>query len=279
MLSDFFRCPRSGQKLMQIDQTAVSQDRRHIYEFVNGVPDFYIEEDESVVPADDANRKWLDADAVSARDLYYDRCSEWEGMSYCVDQIARLSHPTCRVLEVGAGTGHFSRRLAESCESGTLIYCFDFSLPCLRTIETRTAGFPNVHLFRANARGPMPFAPGGFDVILQRLAPFAPKGVGPQTKFQRALDLLKPGGHYVFAGWEDEYNASCDLYLQNGFARVRHHRWAYPYHFGDEEFVGGLVEGGATREEADAQLSDAKGAPDGLLTLRKEHLFIAQKPQ
>ena len=278
MLSDFFRCPRSGQTLIQDDQALVSEDGQHTYTIVDGVPDFYIEEDKSIIQADDANRKWLDAHAVKGRNIHYERCREWEGMSFCIEQIARLSHPACRVLEVGAGTGHFSRWLAKSCQTGTQIYCFDFSWPCIETIKIRIADLSNVDLFRANARGPMPFAPCSFDVILQRLAPFSPKGVEQQEKAQRVLDLLTPGGHYIFGGWEDEYGGSCEDHIQNGFARAQHHRWAYPYHFEDEEFVGGLMEGGATRLEAEAKLSEARSKTNGLFTVRKEHLFIAQKP-
>ena len=278
MLSDFFRCPSSGQILAQEGQAVVSQDGQHVYAMVDGVPDFYIEDDESAIPADDANRKWLDAHAVSGRDLYYERCREWGGMSFCLEQIARLSHSGCHILEVGAGTGHFSRWLADSCEAGTQVYCFDFSWPCIEIAKTRTAGLSDVHLFRANARGPMPFAPHSFDVILQRLAPFSPKGVGRREQARRILDLLDAGGHYLFAGWEDEYDGSCDDLIQNGFVRAEHHRWAYPYRFENEEYIGGLMEGGASRQEAEGQLSEAKSAPDGLVKIRKEHLFVAQKP-
>jgi hypothetical protein len=107
---------------------------------------------------------------------------------------------------------------------------------------------------------------------------FTPKGAERQKKDQRALDLLSPGGHYVFSGWEDEYDGSCELFIQNGFARVQHHRWAYPYHFEDEEYIGGIMEGGETRQEAEAKLLQAKTEHDGLFRMWKEHLFIAQKP-
>ena len=166
MVFDFFRCPRSGQALVQTDQAVVSQDGQYTYAIVDGVPDFYIEEGKSIVPTDDANRRWLDAHAVAGRDLYYERCHEWEGMSFCLEQITRLSDSACHTLEVGAGTGHFSRWLAESCQRGTLIYSFDFSWPCIEMTRNRIAGLSNVCLFRANARGPMPFAPLGFDIIL-----------------------------------------------------------------------------------------------------------------
>ena len=275
----FFRCPRSGQGLREADRAVVSRDGRHCYDMLDGIPDFYVEDQGSATPADDANRKWLSADAVAGRELYYERCREWEGMSFCVGQIARLSHSECCVLEVGAGTGHFSRWLAERCDKGTRIYCFDFSWPCIEMTRARTASLLNVHLFRANARGPLPFAAHSFDVILQRLAPFSPKGADRGEKNQRSLELLKPGGHHIFAGWDDEYGGSCEDLLRNGWARAQHHRWEYPYRFEDEEYVGGLMEGGASRQEAEDRLAEAEGDPDGLTTIRKEHLFIAQKPE
>ena len=160
-----------------------------------------------------------------------------------------------------------------------MIYCFDFSWPCIEMTKIQIASLSNVHVFRANARGPMPFAPGGFDVILQRLAPFTPKGVERGAKDQRALDLLRPGGHYVFAGWEDEYDGSCEVFLENGFARVQHHRWSYPYHFEDEEFTGGRMENGASRAAAEAQLSDAKREPDGLFRLRRKPSWLEASRQ
>ena len=82
MISSLFRCPRTGQDLSEKDGCLVSQDGKHAYTITNGVPDFYIEEGASVIPPDDANRKWLDAHSVAGRAIYYERCREWHGMVF-----------------------------------------------------------------------------------------------------------------------------------------------------------------------------------------------------
>ncbi|MFT5086518.1 MAG: SAM-dependent methyltransferase [Candidatus Latescibacterota bacterium] len=277
ILSDFFCCPHTGQALMQDETAAYSTDREHRYEIVDGVADFHIDGGGAAGTDDEGNRKWLETDAVDGRDLYYERCREWEGMSFCLEQISRLSYNKCRILEVGAGTGHFSRWICDVCQPGTQLYTFDYSWPCLRKTQTKVEGHPGVFLFRANARGPMPFAAESFDIILQRLAPFNAKGADNGEKMQRILDLLAPGGHYLFAGWEDDYGTTCDHYTDNGFARAQYHRWQYPYSFEDREFVGGALENGASLAEAEEQLRGAKKTENGLFRWRGEHLIIAQK--
>ena len=175
ILSELFRCPRTGRKLLQDEASAYSADGTHRYEIVDGVPDFYIDGGGAAGVDDEANCKWLDADTVEGRDLYYERCREWEGMSFCLEQISRLSYNKCRILEVGAGTGHFSRWICDVCQPGTQLYTFDYSWPCIRKTQTQLSNCTDAYTFRANARGPMPFAAESFDIILQRLAPLIKK--------------------------------------------------------------------------------------------------------
>jgi SAM-dependent methyltransferase len=277
ILSELFRCPRTGRKLLQDEASAYSADGTHRYEIVDGVPDFYIDGGGAAGVDDEANCKWLDADTVEGRDLYYERCREWEGMSFCLEQISRLSYNKCRILEVGAGTGHFSRWICDVCQPGTQLYTFDYSWPCIRKTQTQLSNCTDAYTFRANARGPMPFAAESFDIILQRLAPFNQKGADQRAKMQRILNLLKPEGHYLFAGWEDDYGATCSDYTHHGFKSAQFHRWLYPYYFTEREFVGGALEGGASREEAEDQLRAAKKKEQELFSLRGEHLVIARK--
>lgn len=277
ILSDLFRCPHTGLELIQDENAAYSADGEHRYEIADGIPDFYIDGGGAAGTDDEANRKWLDADCVEGRDLYYERCYDWEGMSFCLEQISRLSYNKCRILEVGAGTGHFSRWICDVSQPGAQLYAFDFSQPCLKKTQEKVEGRPGVSLFRANARGPMPFAPQSFDIILQRLAPFNAKGADIGEKMQRILDLLAPNGHYLFAGWDDDYGANCSTYTDHGFSRAQYHRWQYPYYFEEREFVGGALEGGASLAEAEEQLRAAKKEENGLFRLRGEHLIIAQK--
>ncbi|MGY8826725.1 MAG: hypothetical protein ACKVJG_22875 [Candidatus Latescibacterota bacterium] len=80
---------------MQDETAAYSTDGEHRYEIVDGVADFYIDGGGAAGADDEGNRKWLETDAVDGRDLYYERCREWEGMSFCLEQIRRLSYNKC----------------------------------------------------------------------------------------------------------------------------------------------------------------------------------------
>ena len=279
IISDLFCCPRSKEPLFQNKEDIRTENGEHVYRIVDDVPDFYVEDEISATPSDNANRKWLEAQAVEGRDIYYRHCHrQLEGMNFLMDEISRHSHSTCRVLEVGAGTGHFTRWLCEVCQPGTEIYACDYSWPCIETIKANTQNATGLHLFRGNARGDLPFAPEAFDIVLQRLSPLGPKGWSPVEKIQFTLDLLKPGGLFAFAGWEDEYGGTCETLIENGFASASHHRWRYPYTFNEEEYAGSLLEGGNDRDEIPAMVESAKAA-GGLSVIKKEHLFLARKPE
>lgn len=274
---DIYSCPYTGQPLTWLQAEVGSEDGRHRYPIHNGIADFYVEDDASRVPEDDANRKWLSVSAMEGRDMSYRRHREWPGMAFIVQRVAELSRTRASILEVGAGTGHLTRWMAEACGSGTSIHAFDFSWPALERIKARTEGLSSVTLFRGNARGAMPFLPESFDIIVQRLAPFSPKGACQADKDARALALLRPGGWCLFAGWEDEAGWTVQNRLENGFSRAEHHRWAYPYDYTDDEVIGGHMEGGASRAEAEVHLATVR-RDAGLATMRREYLFAAQKP-
>lgn len=315
MLLDTFCCPLCKKPLTQTKTDILCEPCARTYDTHDDVLDFYIAEGESAIREDDQNRKWLDDQVVAGRDLYYDGCArELPGMSFCMDEISRRTFAGCRILEVGSGTGHFTRWLAEVRQPGAEIYTFDYSWPCIEKTRVKVGDTRSLTLFRANARGPMPFADETFDIILQRLAPFNPSGATPEEKTRRTLDLLKPGGWHIFAGWGVEYT-TCGELVQQGFSQAEFHRWEYPYTFGREEYLGGLVEQlgsfdqakevlarrlafanssreeylrylveceGRSPEEAEQIWSDARplGEPDGgFFRLRKEHLVMAQKSE
>jgi SAM-dependent methyltransferase len=144
---------------------------------VDGVPDFFISEsDEDAI--DDPNKTWLDPEIVEARDTYYGLCAcQLKGMAFCMQEIAKRTRAGCRVLEIGMGTGRFTRWLAEVAEPGTVIYAFDFSWPIIEKAKANAGGLPGVVFFRANARGKLPFEDANFDFVLLRLAPLGPHGV------------------------------------------------------------------------------------------------------
>ena len=141
IISDLFRCPISKEPLVQTKDEIRTEGGEYVYHFVDEVPDFYVEDEISVTPPYNANRRWLAADAVEGRDIYYRHCHrQLEGMSFCMDEISRRSFSDCRVLEAGAGTGHFTRWLCEVCQLGTAVYAFDYSWPCIEKIAEGLAG-------------------------------------------------------------------------------------------------------------------------------------------
>lgn len=280
MLSDIFRCPLSKNALRYTVDGLLCESNGRVYEIVDGIPDFFLAEaEEHAIRADDKNRKWLEPQVAEARDWVYSSCTrQLKGMAFCMEEIAKRSFRGCRILEVGTGTGHFSRWLSEVCEEGTEIYTFDFSRPIMARALANTKGCAGLIFFRANARGPMPFENEMFDIIFQRLAPFGPRGVGATNA---ALEMLKSGGWYIFASWEQEF-VPLEAWAESGYDNIEHHRWQYSYTNSDEEFLGQVIEGGDSLEKGRELLRREKGKPgngDGIRTIKIEDMKMGQKPR
>jgi SAM-dependent methyltransferase len=250
------------------------------FEIVNGLPDFFISEtDRDAIAIDDPNKAWLDPEIVEARDTYYDLCArQLKGMTYCMQEIARRTRPGCRVLEVGMGTGHFTRWLAEAAEAGTEVYAFDFSWPIIEKAKVNAGALPSVALFRANARGMLPFEDASFDIVFLRLAPLGPHGV---PNAQAAFELLKPGGWLFQAGWEKERfeTPPAEWAIQHGFESAAHHVWQYWRAQTEQERAAMEVEskrlislGGPPGREIREKIEDGV-----YLKMTHENLLIAQK--
>ena len=127
----------------------------------------------------------------------------------------------------------------------------------------------------------MPFAPETFDVVLQRLAPFAPSGSPLGTNERRALALLEPGGCYLFAGWDIEVCTADDL-LKYGYEAAEHHRWTYPGVMSDEEFLATELEHGRSADDARRSLTTRKREQkrqSGVEVTRREHAILGRKPR
>jgi SAM-dependent methyltransferase len=225
---DEFCCPVCKGSLTAAATSLCCAPCGREFEIVDGVPDFFISEtDRDRIDDDDPNRAWLDPEIVEARDTYYNLCArQLKGMTYCMQEVARRTRPGCRVLEVGMGTGHFTRWLAEVAEPGTEIYGFDFSWPIIEKAKLKAGGLPGVALLRANARGMLPFEDESFDIVLVRLAPLGPRGV-PNT--QVAFELLQPGGWLFEAGWKAEQHETppTEWAIQHGFESAEYHVWQY----------------------------------------------------
>lgn len=259
------------------------------FQIVNGIPDFFVSESEHDF-SDDPNIIWLDSQIVEARDTVYRLCTrELKGMTFCMHEMGRRTSRGCRVLEVGMGTGHFTRWLTEVSEPGTAIYAFDFSWPIIEKAKVNTGGLSGVTLFRANAREGLPFQAGVFDIVLVRLAPLGPRGV---PNVQAGFDLLKPGGWYFGAGWEKERYETppTEWAIQHGYESAEYHEWQYRRVQSEEEHVAWQIEGerlAAMRESREAIDTSERMSFDsrcnqdrgrGILKLTQEHVLIAQKP-
>lgn len=232
---------------------------------------------------DPANTTWLDPEIVAARDTIYSlSVHELRGMAFCLKEIARRSHSGCQILEVGLGTGHFTRRLADLVQPGSEIYAFDFSWPILARAKDRTRGLPGVTLFRANARGALPFAAESFDLLLLRLAPLGPHG---QSNIEAAYPLLRPGGWFFEAGWDKPQleTPPTAWALQHGYATAEQHTWQYYRWISTEEDRARQIEQGrlfslkpGLADRAHAAVMSPGG--DKLQLMVVETLLMAQKP-
>jgi SAM-dependent methyltransferase len=247
---------------------------------VDGVPDFFISEtDRDGIRDDDPNNIWLDPEIVEARDTYYGLCARHlKGMTFCMQEVARQTRLGCRVLEVGTGTGHFTRWLAEVAEPGTEIYGFDFSWPILAKTKVQAGDLSSVTLFRANARGLLPFKNASFDIVFLRLSPLGPRGV---PSVQVAFELLKPGGWLFEAGWKKERYETppTEWAIQHGFESAEHHVWQYWRAQTEQERAAAAVEferlvslGGSSSKETREKVEDGV-----YFKVTHENLLIAQK--
>jgi len=124
------------------------------------------------------------------------------------------------------GTGHFTRWLAEVSRPGTEIYAFDFSWPIIEKAKINAQGLSEAILFRANARGRLPFKKKCFDIVLLRLAPLGAHGI---PNVQTGWEILRPGGWYFEAGWAPtRYETPpTEWAMQHGFESAQHHQWQY----------------------------------------------------
>jgi SAM-dependent methyltransferase len=269
-----FCCPSCKNPLSATPEmfTCVACDRS--FPILNGIPDFFLVEGEQEA-IDVVSAIWQDVNVVKARDTFYRLCKrELKGMAFCMQEIARRTGVGTRILEVGMGTGHFTRWLADVSAPGTEIYAFDCSWPILQTAQANLHGLSSVTLFRANARRTLPFPDASFDILLLRLAPLGPHGV---PNVSAGYQILKPGGWYVEAGWDREQyeDTWTNWALKHGFEYAEQHTWQYHRPVTEEEEH-------AWRIERAAWPADQKVTSSGYFSnvkMTTENLLIAQKPQ
>ena len=289
MLSESFCCPVCKGTLLVSSAGYRCEPCARSYQTVGGIPDFFISETERDF-IDQPNRAWLDPEIVEARDTVYRLCArELKGMSFCIQEIGRRTGPGCRVLEVGMGTGHFTRWLAEVSAPGTEIYAFDFSWPIIEKAQANTQELSGITLFRANARGRLPFRDESFDIVFLRLAPLGLHGV---PSVLAGYELLKPGGWYFEAGWEQERYETppTEWAVQHGYENVEYHVWQYRRTQTQPERAAMRIElehlaslGCRHRSVTEAQRQESgegiqRGKGGGVSKMTHERLLVAQKP-
>jgi SAM-dependent methyltransferase len=256
---------------------------------MNGVPDFFIAESGHNFN-NDPNIIWLNPQIVEARNTVYRLCArELKGMTFCMQALGRKTGQGCRILEVGMGTGHFTRWLSEVSEPGTAIYAFDFSWPIIEKARTNIAELPEITFFRANAREGLPFLAGVFDIVLIRLAPLGARGV---PNVQAAFEFLKPGGWYFGTGWErGQFEISpTEWAFQHGYHNAEYHEWRYHRLQSKEEHDAWKIEikqlltmhkryKPAAASKSNMFNFNGHQDSDGNYTMMTvEHLLLAQKP-
>ena len=118
---------------------------------------------------------------------------------YAIDIADRVAarRPSC-VLEIAAGTGAVTRRLASVLPATTRIVATDLNQPMLD--QAGAAGTARaVEWQRADAMQ-LPFADGAFDVVVCQF------GVmffsGKAAAFAEARRVLAPGGAFLFSVWD-----------------------------------------------------------------------------
>lgn len=162
-----------------------------------------------------------------------------------------------RVLEIAAGTGALTRRLAQDLPDGTTVVATDLSEPMLDyAMELGTARPIEWRLADASS---LPFPDAEFDaVVCQFGAMFFPDKAQAYAEVRR---VLRPGGHFLFNVWDrledNEFTDTVHRALESVFpldpprfmARIPH-----GYH-DTARVAADLVEGGFERAPEVATLT------------------------
>lgn len=118
---------------------------------------------------------------------------------YAVDLVRRVScrNPE-RVLEIAAGTGVVTRRLAKVLPPEVSITATDLNQPMLD--QAMTKGTPRPVKWEQADAMQLPYPEGSFDVVVgQFAAMFFPDKA---KAFAEARRVLRPGGCYLFNVWD-----------------------------------------------------------------------------
>lgn len=102
------------------------------------------------------------------------------------------------VLELAAGTGIVSRRLADVLSSDTRLVVSDLNAPMLDVARGKLKDDPRLEFAEIDAMS-LPFSDGAFDlVVCQFGVMFFPDR---QASYREAARVLRTGGRYLFSTW------------------------------------------------------------------------------
>lgn len=103
------------------------------------------------------------------------------------------------VLEIAAGTGVVTRKLAPKLASGTSYFVTDLNQPMLDYAASRQGPDSRITWCQADAMA-LPFDDARFDVVCCQFgAMFFPDRPSAYREVKR---VLKPGGHFLFSTWD-----------------------------------------------------------------------------
>ena len=96
-----------------------------------------------------------------------------------------------RLLEIGCATGKATLPLARR---GLRITCVEIGAELAAMARQNLAGFPDVEVIKGAFETWPPASEGGFGLVF---AATAWRWVDPAVRYQRAWEVLRPGGHLV----------------------------------------------------------------------------------
>jgi ubiquinone/menaquinone biosynthesis C-methylase UbiE/uncharacterized protein YbaR (Trm112 family) len=100
-----------------------------------------------------------------------------------------------KILELGCGTGRFTRHLERGCDS---LIAIDFSFDSLRVASKRISSNGKVGLVRADISN-MKLKPESFDLSLSTLYSNLPTPEIRESSTRLVYEALKPGGRYILS--------------------------------------------------------------------------------
>jgi SAM-dependent methyltransferase len=140
----------------------------------------------------EANRERLRQTFDAASELYHRARPDYpEELFDHLIAVTRL-RPGDRLLEVGCATGKATLPLARR---GFRITCVELGGQLAAAARTNLAGFPDVEVVQASFEAWTASPDEPFDLVY---AATAWQWIDPATRYQKAWDVLRPGGHLAF---------------------------------------------------------------------------------